>query len=343
MEETLGKRIMINRKRLGLTQDQLAEKLGVTAQAVSKWENNQSCPDITLIPQLSDIFGITTDELLGRSSSSRVHEAEVVDSPEGPPRKVFHVHKGPFEFCWDSGKKSALGFAVFVMSVGLLYLLSSILRWDLSFWDVLWPTTLMVFGIFGLFPKFSFFRLGCTIVGGYCLINKIFPIAFNLDGNIILSIVILLFGLSLFVDAMGKAKKPVYSVTYTDRFGKEHQGTVKNNLDVDQNNFTYESSFGSSQQMVNMDLLNFGEITTSFGDYTIDLSGIGAVAAEASLDIICSFGELTILVPRRYLVKPDSSTAFASFTLEGEPSEIPAGEISVEASVSFGEIRIKYI
>ncbi len=42
MEDTLGKRIMQHRKRLNMTQDQLAEKLNVTAQAVSKWENEVS-------------------------------------------------------------------------------------------------------------------------------------------------------------------------------------------------------------------------------------------------------------------------------------------------------------
>jgi len=42
MEETLGKRIVSHRKRLGMTQDKLAEALGVTAQAVSKWENEVS-------------------------------------------------------------------------------------------------------------------------------------------------------------------------------------------------------------------------------------------------------------------------------------------------------------
>ena len=45
---TLGKRIAYHRKRLGMTQEQLAQRVGVSAQAVSKWENNLSCPDITI-------------------------------------------------------------------------------------------------------------------------------------------------------------------------------------------------------------------------------------------------------------------------------------------------------
>ena len=64
MDQTLGKRISSHRKKLGMTQDQLAEKLGVTAQAVSKWENDQSCPDIAMLPKLAEIFGVTTDYLL---------------------------------------------------------------------------------------------------------------------------------------------------------------------------------------------------------------------------------------------------------------------------------------
>ncbi len=75
MEQTLGKRIMQHRKDMGLTQDQLAEKLGVTAQAVSKWENDLSCPDINMLPRLAEVFGTTTDALLGHE---KVYEAEVV-------------------------------------------------------------------------------------------------------------------------------------------------------------------------------------------------------------------------------------------------------------------------
>lgn len=62
--DTLGKRIAALRKEKGMTQEELAEKLGVSPQAVSKWENGQSCPDISLLPRLAAIFGVTTDLLL---------------------------------------------------------------------------------------------------------------------------------------------------------------------------------------------------------------------------------------------------------------------------------------
>lgn len=64
MEKTLGSRISALRKEKGLTQEELAEKLGVSSQAVSKWENDLSCPDIMLLPQLAKIFDTTVDELL---------------------------------------------------------------------------------------------------------------------------------------------------------------------------------------------------------------------------------------------------------------------------------------
>ncbi len=61
------------RKKQGLTQTELAEKLGVTFQAVSKWENAQSMPDITLLPLLADIFDCHIDELFSREVKTEVH------------------------------------------------------------------------------------------------------------------------------------------------------------------------------------------------------------------------------------------------------------------------------
>ena len=64
MNTTLGKRISALRHEMAFKQDEFAEKLGVSAQAVSKWENDQTCPDISLLPQLSKLLGVSIDELL---------------------------------------------------------------------------------------------------------------------------------------------------------------------------------------------------------------------------------------------------------------------------------------
>lgn len=73
MNETIGNRISKYRKEKGMTQEELAGKLGVSSQAVSKWENDASCPDISLLPQLCKLLGITTDELLtGNSNEVRL-------------------------------------------------------------------------------------------------------------------------------------------------------------------------------------------------------------------------------------------------------------------------------
>jgi len=58
--------ISFYRKKQNLTQEALAQKLGVTNQSVSKWESAQCYPDISLIPQLAEVFGISIDELFGK-------------------------------------------------------------------------------------------------------------------------------------------------------------------------------------------------------------------------------------------------------------------------------------
>lgn len=72
MENSLGKKIALLRKTKGFTQDELAERLGVSAQAVSKWENNIACPDIMLLAPIAELFHVTTDELLSANTSKSV-------------------------------------------------------------------------------------------------------------------------------------------------------------------------------------------------------------------------------------------------------------------------------
>ncbi|MDR0862499.1 MAG: helix-turn-helix domain-containing protein [Oscillospiraceae bacterium] len=67
MEYNFGDKIKSLRKSRELTQEQLADIIGVSYQAVSKWETNAALPDVTLFPRLARYFGVTTDELLGMS------------------------------------------------------------------------------------------------------------------------------------------------------------------------------------------------------------------------------------------------------------------------------------
>ena len=72
MEQTLGMRIALLRKQKPMTQEELAEKMEVSSQAVSKWENDLSCPDIQSLPRLARLLarllGVTMDELLSGKS-----------------------------------------------------------------------------------------------------------------------------------------------------------------------------------------------------------------------------------------------------------------------------------
>lgn len=69
------------RKKQGLSQEELASMLGVTFQAVSKWENQLSCPDIALIPKIAEIFHLSIDSLFGKAEAKMIDE-KLVDWPD---------------------------------------------------------------------------------------------------------------------------------------------------------------------------------------------------------------------------------------------------------------------
>lgn len=97
--ETLGRRIARLRLERGMTQERLAMKMGVTAQAVSKWENDLSAPDIMLLPELARTLGVSVDELLEGRKSQEVVPVEPEPAPEPEPScsdesrpKKLHIH-----------------------------------------------------------------------------------------------------------------------------------------------------------------------------------------------------------------------------------------------------------
>ena len=95
MEELhMGLRIARYRKELGLTQEALAQRLGVTNQAVSKWEGDVCCPDIQLLPELADALGLSLDALFGHETpepqkeEKPAEEAKAEASPIGILREL---------------------------------------------------------------------------------------------------------------------------------------------------------------------------------------------------------------------------------------------------------------
>ena len=72
----IGQKIKQLRYKAGLTQEQLAERLGVSAQSVSKWENAASMPDISLLPLLSEAFGVSIDELFDLTQEQKMRRIE---------------------------------------------------------------------------------------------------------------------------------------------------------------------------------------------------------------------------------------------------------------------------
>lgn len=89
MNETFGQRFQRLRKAVGLTQEEVATKLNITAQAVSKWENDVSAPDISVLPELSEILNVSVDEMLGKTSP--VADVTVSAAKKDPADLVFRI------------------------------------------------------------------------------------------------------------------------------------------------------------------------------------------------------------------------------------------------------------
>ncbi|MBQ6646435.1 MAG: helix-turn-helix transcriptional regulator, partial [Clostridia bacterium] len=90
----LGKKIKQLRFKAGLTQEQLAEKLGIGAQSVSKWENAVAMPDITTLPLLAEVFGASIDDLFDLTSEQRLNRIEnSLDSTEELPQDLFREYE----------------------------------------------------------------------------------------------------------------------------------------------------------------------------------------------------------------------------------------------------------
>lgn len=123
----LSEKISYCRKKAGMSQLDLADALGVSRQAVSKWETGESNPDVTKLPQMAALFGVTTDYLLSDEPVEKNAEpAEAPEPPQNPPVYPEWVNNLPKhmmnmvkKFGWLYGLRVAVGGAL-MTAMGLL-------------------------------------------------------------------------------------------------------------------------------------------------------------------------------------------------------------------------------
>ncbi len=98
----IGNKIKLLRQKIGVTQEQLGEKIGVSAQSISKWETGVTMPDITLLPILSSELGVTIDELFDLTAEQKLQRIEKrIDVEEELSNDVFYEYENMLKIQLD--------------------------------------------------------------------------------------------------------------------------------------------------------------------------------------------------------------------------------------------------
>ena len=338
-EQTIGKRIQALRKERGMTQKQLAAAVGVTPQAVSKWETDESCPDITALPLLAQTLGTSVDELLGgKRTSEPVLSGEVRDAD------VPTEEEPVYTFEYSTRKISAIMGGVFLLLAGaLMILFKTCPGWfgEVGLWDLLWPSAIIFIGLGGCTSRnFSGFSLGIVAIGALFLLKNIGVI----EGSVWpigIAAVLMVVGASTILHQIFKKKKRVRVGRHTP-VGDNRATRARSNYHEDGGFIRYHASFADDCTAAHVDRLSGGEVSTSFGDFNLDLTGVREVADGATLNASISFGELTLHMPRHIRTELETSGAFSERGIKGGPDPDAPYVLRVKAGANFGEFSVVY-
>lgn len=334
-QRTIGKRIMALRKSRGMTQDQLAEKLGVSAQAVSKWENDVSCPDISLLPKLAEVFQVTTDSLLGVPEQKSIIKPPVkTGSAHSAAQTPEETETDGFHFQWDISSKELPWFATAVLLFAVAMLLNrtilSVLG-EASVWSLMWPSAVLAFGLCSLWEKINIWSVGMTAFGAYFLLSNMGIIVWRFQArwNIILLVLLICWAVSMLLDTF------------------RHKGTAKHRQEKGAREFhcqnghiSYDGSFCSETVTAGEEVLRGGSVDLSFSDCTLDLRDCERADPDCVLETDVSFGSLKVLVPKHWRVQENTDRTFSSITFHGAPDPDADQILYMENDISFGSLDI---
>ena len=330
-KETMGKRISDLRKQKGMTQEQLAQKVGVTAQAVSKWENDLSCPDISILPQLSEALGVTTDELLGRAPL-QVNTAEKTNAKSRAHISVKLRMSGV----------EKLVMALLLMGIGIIFLLNAFhvitLGEGITFWSILWPFLVACIGIMGCKSDLSPFTVGLFLFGVYMLFFNlgIIPAQYKLTWSMAWPVALILVGLTILLKFLFPNWKREGGLFEVDKSDPVFECTDEGGF------LRIDSAFSSQTKKLEPGTVFTGaKVDSSFGNLVLDLTE-AEIQNGALIDADVSFGALTVQLPVSVGVKADCNASFGGYDCPQGDVNAPI-QISLKGDVSFGKIEVKYL
>ena len=330
-QQSMGKRIMQLRKEKGYTQEQLAEMMGVSAQAVSKWENDVSCPDISILPMLAEKLGVTTDELLGvKPIEPKVVIVDGQNKKDGD---------SSFSVSWDGGKstkRDGIWFAVLIIVLGMAFLVQRLGFVSFGIWGIVWPAVIIGLGVSWMIKRFSIFSLAVAGLGLYFLLFNLGATTFMLTWSVIWPGLLVLLGLTILYEAFIPHKHRWCGVNFSGNKDKRSQYREENGF------VNYECAFSEENRKVAAEDFLGGDIELSFGKSELDLTAIKRVNQNAKLDVDVSFATFDLIVPKTVRIFLKSDKAFGSIQMNGEPNPDAAMALNVDADVNFGTMNIFY-
>ena len=331
-KETMGKRISNLRKGKGMTQELLAQLLGVTPQAVSKWENDLSCPDISILPQLAEALGVTTDELLGRTPL-RISEGSDKCNGKG------HAHVS-VRLRLNQAEK--IIFALLLMGIGLIFLLNAFhvieLGEGVTFGSVLWPFLVACMGVMACRSELNPISIGLFLFGVYMLLFNlgIIPAQYKLTWAMAWPVALILIGVTILLHFFLPKRKKEGGIFEVEKSDPVFDCTDESGF------IRIDSAFTSQTKCVETGAPFTGaKIDSSFGSLVLDLSQ-AEIQNGALIDADVSFGSLTVRLPAFVGANATCKTAFGGYDC---PPGNPDAEIkvSLNGDVSFGKIEVEYV
>ncbi|MDR0840191.1 MAG: helix-turn-helix domain-containing protein [Christensenellaceae bacterium] len=325
--DTIGRRIAALRKQAGMTQEQLADQLGVSAQAVSKWENDISCPDISILPTLASIFHVSVDMLLG-----------VEPQAAGTPQPA--AQEAPEAAGHASRNIGGIAIAIFLILLGVgLFVLRSFTGLPFDIWSIVWPAVLLGLGIAWAVEAFSPLGLGVAFLGFYFLFQNLGePLPFVLTWDLIWPVLLILIGLHALVEHFHWNKKRKHT------WWQQHKPQGHSDYDESNGYINVDATFTEDDRRIDGDSFVGGKIAIVFSGGKLDLTQARTLGAEGSalLNLQVVFGGYQIYLPRHIQVENRSTCVLGGIDIKGRAVN-PTSTLIITGEVVFGGVEIQYV